>query len=207
MHRTDDERNCYTYSGSGTYWRKHLKKHGKSIETKILFKTKDKELFNLVAEEYSNKFNVAESKEFANLTEEKGDGGNTVVDSKLHGERTMNGWLKNGITIESRKAHMRELSKKYQHLGADGAKKKLAGVPKSEAHKIALRGKRPHVNQTGGNNNNAVSIETPHGKFESISECARFMQPMLGFDYKKTYNIVCRRVSGNKYPDWKRTTL
>jgi hypothetical protein len=99
---------------------------------------------------------------------------------------------------------MTELSKQYQHLGAAAAKKKLSGVPKSERHKAALRGKRPHVNQTGGNNNNAVAVETPYGAFGSVSECARFIQAKLDYDYKKAYGYVCSRVSGNKYPDWKR---
>jgi hypothetical protein len=44
--------------------------------------------------------------------------------------------------------------------------------PKTEAHKQAMRGKRPHVNQTGGINNNACAINTPYGTFGSVSEAA-----------------------------------
>jgi hypothetical protein len=46
------------------------------------------------------------------------------------------------------------------------------GQPKSEQHKLSMRGKRPHVSQTGSNNNNAVSIETPYGNFGSIKEAS-----------------------------------
>lgn len=55
----------------------------------------------------------------------------------------------------------------------DICSKKLKGVPKSESHKAAMRGLRPHVNQTGGDNNNARRIETPYGSFGSIADAAR----------------------------------
>lgn len=45
--------------------------------------------------------------------------------------------------------------------------------PKPEWVKIKYRGKRPHVNQTGSKNNNAVKIMTPFGKFDSIVEASK----------------------------------
>lgn len=49
---------------------------------------------------------------------------------------------------------------------------RLLGIPKTENHKTAMRGKRPHVNQSGSKNNNAKKINTPFGVFGSIKECA-----------------------------------
>lgn len=49
----------------------------------------------------------------------------------------------------------------------------LKGVPKTEEHKKAMRGKRPHVNQSGGRNNNARPIMSPYGRFETMSDCAK----------------------------------
>lgn len=56
---------------------------------------------------------------------------------------------------------------------AENVSAALKGKPKSEAHKNNLKGPRPHVNQAGSNNNNAVAISTPHGIFGSISEAAK----------------------------------
>ena len=67
------------YTGSGVYWKSHLKKHGNDVKTEILFKTSNKEEFNRVALEYSYKYNIVESSEFANLTYEEGQGGNTCL--------------------------------------------------------------------------------------------------------------------------------
>lgn len=75
-------RNPYSYMGSGTYWVSHLKKYNISsddIKTTVLFETTDKDEFKKVAIEYSDKYNIVESKEFANLTSEEGQGGTTVT--------------------------------------------------------------------------------------------------------------------------------
>ena len=63
------------YIGSGFYWKRHLKKHGNDVTTEILFETQDKEEFKKVASNYSEKYNIIESEEFANMRIESGDGG------------------------------------------------------------------------------------------------------------------------------------
>lgn len=51
--------------------------------------------------------------------------------------------------------------------------KKMNSRPKTDAEKEAMRGKRPHVNQTGSaNNNNKGSYVTPWGTFDSISSAS-----------------------------------
>jgi len=55
----------------------------------------------------------------------------------------------------------------------DIVSQKLKDIPKSEAHKLAMRGPRPHVNQTGSRNNNARAIKTSRGDFGSIADAAR----------------------------------
>lgn len=78
---------CYTrksgdaydqYNGSGKYWLRHLKEHGKNVTSELLFQTDDIELFRTTAREYSRQLNVIESSEWANLKLEEGDGGDTV---------------------------------------------------------------------------------------------------------------------------------
>lgn len=63
------------YQGSGIIWQRHIKKHGYDVTTEILFESNDPEIFKKVALEYSEKLNVVDSKEFANLVHEMGNGG------------------------------------------------------------------------------------------------------------------------------------
>ena len=68
----------FAYKGSGVYWTSHLKKHGNDVTTEILFETTDKDEFEKVALEYSTKFDIVNNKTFANLIEERGQGGVTT---------------------------------------------------------------------------------------------------------------------------------
>jgi hypothetical protein len=68
----------YSYSGSGTYWRKHLKKRGNNISTEILLATENE---NEIAETglfFSKLWNIVESTEWANLVPEEGEGGKNL---------------------------------------------------------------------------------------------------------------------------------
>lgn len=65
----------YKYKGSGKRWLNHLKKHGNDISTEILLETTDKSLIKEKGIEYSNLNNIVESREWANLKIEEGDGG------------------------------------------------------------------------------------------------------------------------------------
>lgn len=69
----------FTYVGSGVYWKKHIKKHGNDVHTEILFECDDPKKFSKVAAELSAKFDIVESKEFANLCPEQGQGGDTSM--------------------------------------------------------------------------------------------------------------------------------
>ena len=69
------EQDPYKYKGSGRVWQDHLKKHGYDVTTKILYETDSLDDFINVALDYSNKWNIVESKEFANLVPEAGQSG------------------------------------------------------------------------------------------------------------------------------------
>ncbi len=76
---------CYTqqkdhnsYTGSGKYWVKHIKKHGIYIETQLIFETENYDEFKQKALNISQQLNVVLSNEWANLRDEDGIGGNTV---------------------------------------------------------------------------------------------------------------------------------
>ena len=69
----------YEYRGSGLVWNRHLDKHGDDVTTEILFETDNMDEFKQVGLEYSEKWNIVESKEFANLIPEYGTGGDTSM--------------------------------------------------------------------------------------------------------------------------------
>ena len=52
------KKNHNEYLGSGTYWKKHLKKHGENISTELIFETHDKEKFKKHALKISKKYNI-----------------------------------------------------------------------------------------------------------------------------------------------------
>jgi hypothetical protein len=175
---------CENYKGSGTHWKRHLKKYGNNVKTTCLFVTENKDEFRKISKKYSLKYDVVNSKEWANLCDEEGQGGNTVIDKKLHGEKTKLGQNRPGVK-EKMLNHLKEHIKRIQPLAAKSAKEKLTGVSKSEEHKQNMRGKRPHVNQTGSKNNFAKKIETPFGIFGSIREAS---QQINGYTYKMIWD-------------------
>ncbi len=73
-------KNPFKYNGSGKLWKRHLKKHNfKSIDikTEIILETDDEKILIEKGIEFSLKYNVVESKDWANLRIENGDGGDT----------------------------------------------------------------------------------------------------------------------------------
>lgn len=76
------------------------------------------------------------------------------------------------------------------------------GVPKSESHKQNMRGKRPHVNQTGVNNNAFKGfIHTPYGVFESLSEAAAAENTIIGVIHYRIHS------SSDKFKEYKRVSV
>lgn len=69
-------RDPFKYSGSGLYWKNHLKFHQiktEEIKTIIILETLNKEELIEKSRYYSELYNIVESNEWANLTPESGD--------------------------------------------------------------------------------------------------------------------------------------
>lgn len=107
-----------TYLGSGKIWKRHIKKHSLTmddIKTEIVFETNDVDELIKKGIELSNLYNIVESKEWANLREETGDGGNTSkfidfsnpVFHNPNRSKHLNEWLKN-VSEDERKQILRE---------------------------------------------------------------------------------------------------
>jgi len=66
--------NPFKYNGSGVVWKKHLMKYGKDITTEILAECESQEEIRDIGMYYSDKWDVVNNSEFANLQEESGQG-------------------------------------------------------------------------------------------------------------------------------------
>ena len=68
-----ESKDPHKYTGSGTYWKYHLNKHGNDYKTEILRECQSNDELRTWGLYYSNLWNVVESTEWANLKEETGD--------------------------------------------------------------------------------------------------------------------------------------
>lgn len=68
----------FLYNGSGTYWKKHLKKHGLDVSTTIVGAYDDLNECELAALAFTRDNDIVNSKEWANLIEENGQDGAPV---------------------------------------------------------------------------------------------------------------------------------
>jgi len=76
--------NPYSYKGSGTYWRHHLKQHGRHVNTLEVWGFDDMDQCTAFALEYSRVNNIVASDDWANLVEETGLDG--TVKGSRHSE-------------------------------------------------------------------------------------------------------------------------
>jgi hypothetical protein len=73
----------FIYKGSGKYWKRHIKKHGNDVNTKILYLGNCEKELSACAIFWSSFYDVANNKEFANIIPENGlDGGGLYMKGK-----------------------------------------------------------------------------------------------------------------------------
>lgn len=65
----------HQYTGSGVYWKQHLKVHGCHYTTEIIKECSTDQELKYWGKYYSDLWNIVDSPEWANLKEETGDGG------------------------------------------------------------------------------------------------------------------------------------
>lgn len=69
------EKDPHSYSGSGTVWLRHLKKHGYDYTTEILMSSEDNHEIAKAGIYFSELWDIVNSEKFANLMMEQGQGG------------------------------------------------------------------------------------------------------------------------------------
>ena len=142
------------YKGSGTYWNRHLKKHGANISTTWLQLFTDIESLTEFALKFSMENNIVESTEWANLEFENGLSGSgykrvnsaeTVrkrIESNTGKKRTLGQRDRmRQAQIESAKYRTPEMALMIKEVAIKRGPKiseKLRGIPKSKEHKANI---------------------------------------------------------------------
>jgi hypothetical protein len=125
----------YTYKGSGKRWLNHLKKHGNNVTTEIIGQFTTIEELKQTSITFSEKLNIVNSKQWANLRPESGDGGDTshYIDySKLNRGKGQSYEQRYGTdkAIELKQLRSKKLSetrkgKTYEEIYGEDAGKKM----------------------------------------------------------------------------------
>ena len=159
----------HKYTGSGTRWLNHLKRHGYDYNTEILKECKTEEELIQWGLYYSDLWNVVESKDWANLKEEAGQGGRQSLEvrlkmSQIKKQQFAEGkWVpwhkgKTGIYSDETRRRISEAGKGRTHSDETKLKmsqadrssyKRVAPVSEETKKKLSQAGKRHPGNSTG----------------------------------------------------------
>lgn len=123
----------YQYTGSGVYWNNHLSKHGNDVTTVWAHLYTDQDLLTEEALFFSKVFNIVESNEWANLTEENGR-----TSGKMY-ERTPDHNAKMSQSLTGRK--FTNEHKKNISISSTGCKRGPMSTESKLKKSIALTGK------------------------------------------------------------------
>jgi hypothetical protein len=134
--------NPYTYKGSGTYWKRHLKTHGNNVETTWVHAYEDEETLIKEALFFSKVYNIVESDEWANLNPENG------LDGKFDNVGVANPMYGHKHTEEVKKAHSKRMTGRKQ--SAEQIAKRIAKTtgqvrPKHSETMKAVWAKRKNI--------------------------------------------------------------
>lgn len=126
---TNNKRYCFYYLGSGTYWKRHLKLHGRDVSTEIIEECNTSGELIQKGIYWSEKLDVVKSELYANLVPEKGDGGPTMLGRKITPEQK----LKQSIALRAYRRNMTpEQKEKRAHANRMGHVTQIYVTPAGE---------------------------------------------------------------------------
>lgn len=185
----------FTYIGSGKIWKRHINKYKLSyndIKTEIVFETNNLDDLIRKGIELSNLYNIVESKEWANLRVEAGDGGDTSksIDYSNHNfhksnrSKHLNVWL-DGVTIDERKKILRERISNVDFV--DRAKKSKENTD-WESWKISIKNRKINyvkfLSNVHKNNKKPILQSDIYGnpirEFNSATDAAKELNVKVG---------------------------
>lgn len=185
----------HKYTGSGKYWLRHIKKHGKNWTTEILFESEHKHEVDAQGIYYSELWNVAKSHSWANLKPESGDGAAAGLFNPMM----------NPETFAKQQAIIRQPEVKEKHrlatiaaMNRPEVKEKLRSLrnTKEYKHYLTTTLHRPELLANRGGKNNAHYNHTTY-TFKHVDgsvECC------TAFELRTKYNLpqpsISRLISG-----------
>lgn len=194
-----EKQNPITYLGSGKYWKRHLKTHGKDITTEILFETENVKEFKEKGNYYSELWNVVESDLWANFRPENGEGGDTVsckcwitngVIDKYHNKKEIvpEGWNKGRSNcVFNNKEKQRDFAIKAR----SNDKLEMINNPQKYNEKNKSKGEKIRNHKKGRPNlllRKPIMIDRK--KFDSILEACK--------NYNVGYDAIYRMLRNNR---------
>ena len=189
----------FKYKGSGKRWIRHLKVHGNDIKTEILLYTSDYEELKKTGIFFSKLFNIVQSKEWANLTEESGNGISPQFSSKLQKQRIKEGSMPQVFTKETAITH----NKKMLELGMHPSQNKniIANTNKT----MIENGTHPFMDKIKMEYNRTVVSKTQKKLSESGNHNFKGKVPVINKNGERsiiTINEYNSQKIGNT-EDWK----
>ena len=138
------------YTGSGKYWKRHLKIHGADVSTTIIGEFLEHGKCLAAALQFSVENNIVASHDWANLKNEELDGGWQHINSNVEFRKIKNSkagkacWAKHPDIVRvnlskgwTHAAVAKGVITKKQKYGSDYFKQ-LGSTPKSDKHKASL---------------------------------------------------------------------
>jgi hypothetical protein len=193
----------FNYMGSGKIWKRHLKKHNLTrddIETEIVFETIDVDELIKKGIELSNLYNVVESKIWANLREEAGDGGNTsrfidFTNPVFHNSdrsKHLNSWLDEVTEDERKKILRNRISKVDFKERAKKAKDNTDWDSWRDSIKNRKTDYSKFLNLTHEKNKKPVLQFDMNGNFLNEFDCAANAARLLGHNNGGNITNCCK---------------
>ena len=179
----------WLYLGSGIHWKRHLKKHGFDVTTEILLKTESKDELRKTGLYFSKLFNIVSSNDWANLTEESGNGIGSEFSSKLQKKRIENGSLPQIFTSEKTRRWNLEraasgthpfLKNKYvlenNKKMLDNGVHPFTDPVRMEYNRQVVSNKQKELSNTGKHNFQKIFVVNSQGKNMAISKDEYYAQ-------------------------------
>ena len=178
-------RNPHEYDGSGVYWKAHLKKNGKFVDTVWAHLYTDPVLLKEEAEFFSKIYEVKTSSEWANLIEENGSTGGKLYDQTTKEHRRFMSERTTGKKMPETHGKNVSISKtgvKRPEIVGKQVSQRLKNVPKSEIHKTRISKSLTDVSKSESHKinlseaiKNLTKIECPYcGKMANPGNAKRW---------------------------------
>ena len=182
----------YQYSGSGVYWSRHLAKHGNDVSTVWAHLYTDPDVLKEEALYFSKIFNIVDSNEWANLTEENGFTGGKLYNRTEDHNLKMSQMLKGRVFTDE---HRQNIS-----LNSLGCKRGTMSNESKLKKSIALTGKNVSpITKEKMRNSALLRLATHNEKIrETVKNLPKVTCEICGAlsspgNYKRWHGINCKR--------------